>query len=233
MNIDKKYEENNIFEFSNLTAGYGNNIVLQNINLGIKKNDFIAILGTNGSGKTSLINSIFGVCKHINGEILFNGFNIKDLKIENIAKNIAAVPQTVNLAYNFLVKDFVDLGLIAGDDYKKDFDRTSSDCSLFEIEGLLKIDDLLNKKIMELSSGEFQRVLLAQSLIKNPKIIFLDEPLAHLDLKYQFEILHILQKLNQNGMIIIVIIHDLKLALQFFDRFVFFKDGEIFEDVLN
>jgi iron complex transport system ATP-binding protein len=233
-----KSENKKIFDFKKFNAGYSDTNILQNINLAINQNEFIAILGPNGSGKTSLINSIFGICKTTAGDIFFKNENIKNLSKDYLARNIGAVPQTVNLTYNFLVKDFIDLGIVA---LKKNCysEKNSSDIlhipkdSVIKIIDELDINHLLNKKIMELSSGEFQRVLIAQSLVKNPKIIFLDEPLAHLDFKYQLEILDILKRLNQNGMTVVVIIHDFFMAFKFFNRLIFFKNGKIFEDILK
>ncbi|MCP4481574.1 MAG: ABC transporter ATP-binding protein [bacterium] len=201
-NIKKK-----VLEFKFLTAGYKNKqIVLKDINLAFGVGDFVAVVGPNGSGKTTFIRAIFGLAKILSGEIIVN------------KADCGVVAQMSKPVFNFLVKDFIEFGchFSSGADYKE------------VIQGL-DLEHLLHQGIQEISAGEYQRTLIAQTLFKNPKILLLDEPLSHLDLKYQIKLVKFLK--NLNGITIIAIIHHLDFALKYFDELIFMKNGEIKERV--
>lgn len=221
-------------KLNNISSYYNdkNKTVLNNFDFEIKKKDFTAIIGENGAGKSSIIKTIFGVCKLKSGSINFNlDINKNYPKVTNY---ISAVPQKTNFIYNFYVKDFIDFGISSLDknflsitlDYFTEYKN-----EIFEI---LNINDFikLNKRINDISSGEFQRVLIAQALLKNPQVLFLDECLSNIDIKFQIEILKLLKKFNDKGMSIIMILHNINLAYNFFDKVVFVRNGqnsEIFE----
>jgi len=209
----KRKTMNSILEFKNLSAKYADKPVLNDINLIFENNNnFTALIGPNGSGKSSLINAFFKA-ENIyisQGEI-----------IRNKKYSVSAVPQISAPVFNFKVIDFIELGI---NEFFEGFEKYFD-----EITEKLDLKNLLQKGIKEISAGEYQRVLIAQSLIKKPKIIFLDEPISHLDLKYQIKILQFLKELSNSGILIICVIHNLDFVLNydFFDNFIFMKQGEI------
>ena len=211
-----------ILQFKNLTVGYKNKVVLKNINLSFETGEFVAIVGPNGSGKTTLINAVFGLSDIFEGEILVE------------KKKCSAVPQISKPVFNFTVRDFIDLGdnnchpeLVSGSLINEKMLKQVQHDKKMEIIEKLDLVDLLNEGIQEISAGQYQRALIAQSLVKNPEILFLDEPLSHLDLKYQIKIIEFLK--NLKGVTVIAVIHHLDFAVKYFERLVFFKNGEIVE----
>ncbi len=217
-----------LLSLKNVYSSYDNNkIVLKNINFDIKEGDFIAILGENGAGKSSIIKTIYGLCKKIKGDIIFNFDSRK--KYNSLSNYASVILNKINNFYDFLVSDFLDYGVLNIDknifskksqyffDYKKELFRA------------LNVDKFIEQKkhILDLSQGELQRVLLAQGMLKNPKILFLDESLANLDINYKFEILHIFKLFYSSGTAFFVILHDIKLAYKYFNKIIFLKDGMI------
>ncbi|MDR0676396.1 MAG: ATP-binding cassette domain-containing protein [Elusimicrobiota bacterium] len=220
-------------KLENLSASYDKINVLKNINFDIKDKDFIALVGRNGSGKTSIINAIFGLCKINSGKIFYNFEKVYD-SVNSIFDDISVVPQKVNFLYNFCINDFIEFGLL---NFLNKLKIKKSDKKQKELKEImdykekifqiLDVNKLLNKKVNEISSGQLKRVLIAQSLVKKPKILFLDECLANLDLKFQFEVLRLLKEINLGGTIIVMILSNLNLVYNFFEKIIFIKNGEI------
>ncbi len=222
---------NVVFNFKSLTAGYHNQQILKNFSLDLQKQELVAILGPNGSGKSTIINSIFGLTKIFAGEIFFEGANLTNFEPKILTKNIAAVPQIASISYNFLAKDFLKFGILPIQNILSRYELIEIEQQTDFIIDFFDLKCILKKPILELSSGEFQRLLISQNLIKNPKIIFLDEPLSHLDIKFQLQILNFLTNLKKKNITIVMVIHDLHLAYKFFDRFIFLKLGETHSDL--
>jgi iron complex transport system ATP-binding protein len=220
---------NKIIEFKNISAGYENKIILKNICLDIYEKDFIGILGPNGAGKTTLIKTLVNICKPQTGDIFLYEKNLKDISQKKLVQEIAFIPQNLSITFGVTVNDFVSFARFP---YKNNFFNLN-DKDLEIIDNAMKITDVYkfkNKFINELSQGEFQRVLIAQGLAQNPKVLIIDEPSAHLDIKYQRKILDILKELNNCGMTIVIILHDINLANKYCSREIFIKDGKIIAD---
>jgi iron complex transport system ATP-binding protein len=221
--------QNKIIQFKNISAGYENKNVLNNICLDIYEKDFIGILGPNGAGKTTLIKTLVNICKPKTGDILLYGKNIKNISQKKLVQQIAFIPQNLSITFGITVKDFISFARFP---YKNNFFNLNDE-DVEIINRSMKITDVYkfkDKFINELSQGEFQRVLIAQGLAQNPKVLIIDEPSAHLDMKYQRKILDILKELNNSGMTIIIIMHDINLANKYCSREIFIKDGGIIAD---
>jgi len=169
-----------LLELKSVYAGYDNKIVLKNVDLVVKKNDFLGIIGPNGGGKTTLLKVILGLIKPIEGSIDFN--NIDD----NL---IGYLPQinTIDQKFPISVREVVLSGLMS---HKKLFGRYQSEDKkkakeLMEQMGILH---LKNKNIGELSGGQLQRVFLCRAIISNPQILILDEPDTYVDSHFEMEL---------------------------------------------
>jgi len=179
---------NNIIEIKNLSFFYEKSKVLEDINLTIQDNDFLAIIGPNGGGKSTLLKLILGILKSKKGEI----------KSSFESNNIGYVPQNTNLNINFPITalEVVLMGHIGGKrplfGYSKD-EICCANSSLKQV-GMEKFS---NTKIGNLSGGQRQRVFIARALCANPKIILLDEPTASIDVLGQTEVYELLKELNQ------------------------------------
>mgnify|MGYP000853086425 CR=1 FL=1 len=214
---------NNILTVKNLNFKYGKNPVLKDINFGVNEGDYLGIIGPNGSGKTTLIKILLGLIGPYEGEIKYN----RELLGENF---LGYIPQKTfgnDKLFPATVREIVATGLLSQkkglkfytkEDYKK------VDSILYK----LKIEDLKNRKIGNLSGGQQQRVLLARSMVAEPSILILDEPTSALDPEIRDEFYKILKELNQEGISIIFISHDLMSIDNYINKILFLDRKVIF-----
>lgn len=201
--------QNKIIQIKNLSFDYGNQNILDCVNLDVQEGDFLAIIGPNGGGKTTLIKIIIGLLKPKNGEILISN------------NNIGYVPQNtdINLHFPITVQDVVLMGY----DRKEKVFFFHNKANIEKAKAALVqvgAEHVVHKKISSLSGGERQRVLIARALFGNPSILILDEPTASLDAVGQKQIFELLKTLNQK-MTIIVVSHDISMALDYADSIAY------------
>jgi len=213
----------------NLTAKYGENIILNNINFSTKAAETIAIIGPNGSGKTTLLNCISGIFSGYSGEIFFEKHEIKKISAQKRAQKIAVVPQRLNYLPKIYVKDLVLLGRYP---YLPWFGLYSTQDHAI-VKNVLIATDILHLKdqyIDQLSGGQLQRVLLARALAQETQVLLLDELSAGLDILHMKELFDLLEKYRQKGACIITVMHDLNLAAMYATRLIGLKQGKILFD---
>lgn len=217
-----------ILKIQNLSFSYYKKELLKNINLELQNKAFIGILGPNGSGKSTLLKLILKNLNISKGEISLFNTNIKNFALKEFAQLCGFVPQNSGLNTPLKVIDVLLMSKFtnlkhAFCDYSKE--------DILEVEKFaktLKLENFLERNILSLSGGEFQRVLLARALLKKPKILFLDEPTSALDLNHAIELLSLCERLiKQNNIAVVAILHDLNLASMFCDKVLFLKEGEI------
>ena len=187
--------------------------------------EFISIVGPNGSGKSTILKCIDRILKPNGGHINLDDRNLFNFTSDELAQKIAYVPQSEFGTFPATVFDTVLMGRkphIQWSPQQRDIEITAS-----MIEKL-DLGDISLKSINKLSGGQRQRVFIARALAQEPEVLLLDEPTANLDLKHQLEVLKVLKNLSLQGKTIIIAIHDLNLALQYSDKFVLLKDGNIF-----
>lgn len=214
-------------KIDNLSFSYSHEkIVLKDVSFAVDQGEVLGVLGTNGTGKTTLLKCINNILQPTVGDIYFGKEDIIKLKQNQIAKIIAYVPQYANNLSPVTVIDFVMQGRIpyAG------FSFSQHDKQI--VLDVLQQFDLENyafRKVNELSGGERQRVLVARALAQDPKIIILDEPTSSLDLYNQLFILEIIKEMGQKeNLAVIMTIHDLNLASMFCDKLLMLKSGKVF-----
>ncbi|MDY0052430.1 MAG: ABC transporter ATP-binding protein [Aliarcobacter sp.] len=194
-----------LINISNLYYKYHKTDVLENINLSIKDDDFLAIIGPNGGGKSTLLKLILGLLTPVTGKI--------DKKLKN--SSIGYVPQNTNLNIDFPITalEIVLMGHIVSK--KRIFGYSKEDISC-AMESLKKVsmEKFANSKIGDLSGGQRQRIFIARALCSNPKIMLLDEPTASIDVKGQREIYELLKELNK-FICIVVVSHDISVLLNY------------------
>lgn len=191
--------EGNIIEVKNLSTSYNGHKALDNISLEIKKKEYICLVGDNGSGKSTLIKTIVGLNKKDSGEIIRN---IPLEKVSYLAQN-----NMQELKFPATAKEIIMTGVQKH--RKLPFYSKEDYTNMNEICDLLGIKELKNKQIGNLSGGQRQRVMLARALIRNPELLILDEPCSGLDINITKEFYRILDKLNKDGLTIIMATHDL------------------------
>ncbi|MCL1950484.1 MAG: iron chelate uptake ABC transporter family permease subunit [Turicibacter sp.] len=220
-------ETANQIDIQNLSAGYGETPVIQNLNLKINKN--LAILGPNGCGKTTLLKAIAGMLP-FNGNISLDGTDLSMFRRRELAGQIAMLPQIRHIQFPYTVWEAVRMGRYRCQKSSLfSSSPTKEDCQV--IEGLLEalgLSPYQESQLDQLSGGQLQRVFLAQALAQDPKIILLDEPTNHLDMKYQLELIDYLKNwAATHNRLVIGVFHDINLALRLTSQTLFLKDGKI------
>ncbi len=194
-------QNDKLIELVNVTAGYGKNIVLRNVNLTINTNDFIGIIGPNGGGKTTLIKLLIGQLKPFTGEVIYHTKGNGSL--------IGYLPQASQIDKNFpiSVREVVLSGLLEKKGIFGGYSRQQKSVAL-DLMKQVGIANLQNKSIGQLSGGQLQRALLCRALISDPQVLILDEPNTYVDSNFEGELYEMLRKLNER-MAIVMVSHDL------------------------
>lgn len=217
----------NFFHIANLTAGYGNDFSIHDINFSINKGCFTGIIGPNGSGKTTLFKTVTGDLECREGQITLNKKNLGQISQKEKAQYLAIVMQNLDKV-PLKVEDYVLMGRYP---YHKPFQffETKTDIAIAEkYMELTGISQLKNKNLDQLSGGELQLAAIARALTQEPELLLLDEPTSHLDIKHQVHVLNLIQKLNQTlGLTVMMIIHDLNLASEYCENLILMKNGKL------
>ncbi len=214
-----------LLEVKGVTFGYEREPLLYDVHMQVREGEMVGLLGPNGSGKTTLLRLVSGVIRPWQGTVVFEGRDLPDWGRRGIARNIAVVPQELHVPFAFTVEQMVSLG-------RTPFVnllglRSSQDANIvLDAIHAADIAPLAGRIFNELSGGERQRVMVAMALAQQPKLLLLDEPTAHLDIKYQIDVLELVQRLNHERVVtVIAAMHDLNLAARYFPRLVLFQRG--------
>lgn len=195
----------NLIQIENLSHSYSNTKALEEVNLDIKSDDFLAIIGPNGGGKSTLLKLILDLLPIQSGKILKN--------IKN--SEVGYVPQNTNLNIDFPITalEVVLMGHIKIKRKLFGYAKDDISCAMNSLRQV-GMENFSDKKIGDLSGGQRQRVFIARALCSNPKILMLDEPTASIDVKGQQEIYELLKELNKS-IAIVVVSHDLTILLNY------------------
>ena len=200
-----------MIDAKNINVKFGKRQILKDLNLKVKKGEYISIIGKSGAGKSTLLNVISTLEKEYSGNVFYENKDIRDyndLEISNLRnKKIGFIFQNFNLLEDFTVIENIMLpARLTKIDEIALMEKALGLINKFELD-LTK-----NQYPNELSGGEKQRVAIARALINKPEIIFADEPTGNLDSKMSIEISNILSKLNQEGQTIVMVTHNEELA---------------------
>lgn len=195
-----------LLSFENLSIGYDNNPILENLNFSIEQGDYLAILGENGAGKSTLLKTMLGLIKPLAGKIIFHA-GVKKTEI-------GYLPQQTVVQKDFpaSVWEIVISGCLGKDGFKPFYSKEDKALAESNIKKL-GLENLKKRCYRELSGGQQQRVLLARALCSSDKLLVLDEPVTGLDPKVTIQLYDLIDSLNKEGITIIMISHDLE-ALQ-------------------
>ena len=212
----------NFLKIENISKSFGKIKVLENINLNISKSEFFGLLGSSGSGKTTLLRILGGFEIPDSGRIYLDGLDITNL--EPFERPLNYMFQSYALFPHLNVFNNLAFGI------KDHFDKNEVSLKVNEISKLLSIENLLNRRIKQLSGGEQQRVALGRCLIKKPKLLLLDEPLAALDKKLRTKTqLELTSLQKQLEITFVFVTHDQEEAMSLSDRMAIMKNGNILE----
>lgn len=218
----------NIFEIKDLSFSYGNNKVINGLNLKIKEGKITTLIGANGCGKSTLFNLMTKNIKPDNGKIFLDGQNIEQMKLKDFARKTAIVHQYNTAPPDITVEKLVEFGRTPyhtmGLSPNPEVDREKVRFAL-EITNTEKFED---KPVSQLSGGQKQRVWIAMALAQDTKILFLDEPTTYLDIRYQLQILRLVKRLNSEfNITVIMVLHDINQSLCYSDEIVAMQNGKV------
>jgi iron complex transport system ATP-binding protein len=216
-----------MIEIKNLTVQYGQKVAVNNVTLQIKKGYFTTIIGPNGCGKSTLIKAVAGLFKESHGNILIANKPRTAYERKEFSRTASFLMQFSEAPTGMSVYDFVSFGRIP---YLKMFQSMSREDHRY-VEWAMKKTSVYEFKDMlvsQLSGGERQRVFLALALAQKTEILILDEPTNHLDLKYQYELLSLIQTLKrEENLTIVCVLHDVNQAIRYSDEIFVMKNGKV------
>jgi iron complex transport system ATP-binding protein len=213
--------------FEKVNAGYKGRTVLDDLSFQVNEGEFISLIGPNGCGKSTLLKTASALLKPVRGRVYLFGKDIRSMRQVTRARYIGVVPQKVESPMAFTVGQIVMNGRIAA----SGFLRGLVEEDFVVIERSMIYTNVLHLKdryFMELSGGEQQRVILAMVLAQEPRILMLDESIAHLDINHRYEVLRILKRINrEKSMTVFLVSHDLGLSSEIADRLILMSEGRI------
>jgi iron complex transport system ATP-binding protein len=218
---------NLLLEVNDVSFNWGENDVLKNLNLDIRENELVSLLGVNGAGKSTLLKCFNRILLPELGEIRALSKDINEMDLIQLSKIMSYVPQSVRSSFTMDVFDVVLLGRRPHINWiisNEDRDKVSNTLRF------LNLEDFAFRRFNELSGGERQRVIIAKAIAQDPSIFLLDEPTSDLDLKSQIEIMKKLKELISNPespKSALVAIHDINIAARFSDRILLLHEGKI------
>jgi zinc/manganese transport system ATP-binding protein len=210
-----------LIEVNNLTVSYKNRTLYKNMTFSVNEGEFLAVLGPNGAGKTTLIKHLLGVITSQSGSISILGSNPKKVR-----QKIGYVPQLSSQEFGLPinVKEFIRLGL-DGNKYGLPWHKNWRS-KVDSVLTLLDIAHLKNAKVSTLSGGEFQRVRIAQAIVKQPKVLFFDEALLSLDITHQSLVGELLSQYQKSVQSCIVFVaHELNSIIPYVTKILYIANG--------
>ncbi|MCI8814616.1 MAG: ABC transporter ATP-binding protein, partial [Lachnospiraceae bacterium] len=201
-----------ILEFHHVAAGYGEREILKDVTMSVRQGEFAGLIGSNGTGKSTLIKCISGLLPLKRGNISICGKENSSLKSRERARMVAVVPQSYHVEYDFTVEDIIMMGRNPYLGFRKKEGQEDYDI-VEEAMQATNTEIFRRRYYNELSGGERQRVILARAIAQKPRIILLDEPTSALDVHHQIEVMELITKLNQEEhMTVLAVLHDINMA---------------------
>jgi iron complex transport system ATP-binding protein len=214
-----------ILQAQELSLSYKTGKVVENFTISICRGKTYGLIGPNGSGKTTLLRAFAGLIKPAHGNIYLEGQNIVQFSSRMRARILGWVPQQERLAWELTVKEVVALGRAPHRGWLLPLTRSDKEV-VGKVIDFTEMTALSDRKVNELSGGEFQRVLIARALAQEPHILLLDEPTTNLDIHHQLHLMDMVRDLVIKQEIAVVIaIHDLNLAARCCDSLVLMHKG--------
>jgi iron complex transport system ATP-binding protein len=219
-----------MLELSGVTLDYGRRRVLDGISLEVGHGEMVALVGPNGAGKSSLLRCVTGLVAPRAGSVRIDGQPLSEIGRERLARLMAVVPGQTVVAFPMLVEELVALGRIPHEHRLlglRPADRARIDAAIERVG----IADLRQRDVRELSLGERQLAVLAMAIAQDARILLLDEPTVHLDLRHQVAVMELLRDLAQrDGVTVVAVLHDLALVRHFFRRLLLLDGGRLVGD---
>ncbi len=215
-------------ETDRLKIKYGETIVIPELSIAVQSGTVTALMGANGSGKSTILRAFSQLLAPSQGTIYLNGRDIATLKTKDLAKQLAFLPQFQTVPSGISVRELIAYGRYPYQGLFKqlsDRDRSAIDWALTTTQ----LESLADRSIDMLSGGERQRAWIAMALAQQTQILLLDEPTTYLDIRHQHDILLLVRRLNrEQGITVVWVLHDLNQAAMFSDWLILLRQGRVF-----
>jgi len=219
-----------ILQLSDVHFSYDGAEVLRGVHLSVSQGAFVAVVGPNGSGKTTVLRLASGLLRPERGRCLVAGRPTESYRRGELARLVAVVPQESHITFPFTALQVVLMGrgpYLGPLGFESQQDVAIARAALHETDS----EELADRLLSELSGGEKQRVIIARALAQEPKLLLLDEATSFLDIRHQLDIFRIVQRLNRERNVTVVMVeHDLNLAALLAERMVLLSEGRVVAD---
>ncbi len=222
-------------EMRGLTLDYGSRRALDSVSARIGASEMVALLGPNGAGKSSLLRAVSGIgtggsAARLAGQVLIDDVPREEYDRAALARRVAVVPGQTRVAFPLRVEELVALGRVPHEHPllgPRAADRAAVDAAIERVG----IAELRGRDVRELSLGERQLAVLAMAVAQTPRLLLLDEPTVHLDLRHQVAVMELLRDLaTRDGVTVLAVLHDVSLASHFFGRLLLLDHGRLVAD---
>ncbi len=209
-----------------VSAGYGGDPVLDDVSVGLRKGEILAVVGPNGAGKSTLVRVLAGTLTATSGEVRLAGAALPSLARREIARRVAVVEQESTVAFGFTVREVVAMGraprqsgwMVASAEDEAAVERALERCELQKLGA---------RQVNELSGGERRRVVIARALAQDPEVLLLDEAAAHLDIQHAEDFYSTAAAESERGVACMAVMHDLTAAARWSDRVLLLAEGRV------
>lgn len=218
-----------IVRLKNITIGYRNKIIAENLQLNLHANEIVCLLGANGCGKTTLLKTVLGLLKPLSGEIIIDKMPQPQWSKRELARFVGYVPQSHNDTFAFSVEEIVLMGRTAYLDWYSS-PKAEDVKIVLRVLQQLNIEHLRHRIYSQLSGGERQLVLIARALAQQPRLLIMDEPTSNLDFGNQIRVLEQIRQLKRQGLAILLTTHQPNHVRHVADRVILLHQSSIAAD---
>jgi iron complex transport system ATP-binding protein len=209
-----------------VTVGYADRIVLDNLDVAIPTGVITTVIGPNGCGKSTLLRTLSRLLKPRKGTVLLDGNDIARLKTKDVAKRMGLLPQTPIAPEGLTVADLVARGRHPHQSWVRQWSSDDADVVAKALH-MTGVADLAHRPVDSLSGGQRQRVWISMTLAQGTDLLLLDEPTTYLDLAHAIDVIDLVDDLHEGGCTIVMVLHDLNLAVRYSDNLIVMKSGSI------
>nr|WP_271210235.1 ABC transporter ATP-binding protein [Rhodococcus wratislaviensis]GLK35380.1 iron-enterobactin transporter ATP-binding protein [Rhodococcus wratislaviensis] len=211
----------------NLSLGYGDRVIVDNLDLEVRTGVITTVIGPNGCGKSTLLRALGRLLKPRNGSVLLDGKAIGSMRTKDVARTLGMLPQAPLAPEGLTVADLVARGRHPHQSWLRQW-SSDDEGEVAEALALTGVSDLADRPVDQLSGGQRQRAWISMALAQGTDILLLDEPTTYLDLAHSIEVLDLVDRMHEElGRTVVMVLHDLNLAIRYSDQLIVMRDGTI------
>ena len=216
----------NLLDVRDLCITFGDRQALKGVSVSVRHGSMVGLIGPNGCGKSTMMKCISGIHKNWTGDISIDGTDTRTLRPSEMARTVATVPAEAGQTFGMTVAEMVMLGRYPYVDTLW-WEKPEDERAVLNALETFGLSALRRSRVSLLSSGERQRVLIAKAYVQKPKLMLVDEPTSHLDMRYKLEVMEYLRSMAGTGMTVMVAEHDISLMARYCDTCIIMKQGEV------